>query len=90
MTVKFGVTHITKETPMWATWMFRIIFALTTVAIFVVASDPAILDATKVRIGVYLKAFETLIFTLSKMFGVDVNTAVQDNGDGINTPVNES
>lgn len=72
MDSKFGLGQITSVTPMWATWVFRTVFAVVTVAIFIVAADPAITDAEKVRIGVYLKGGETLVYLLSKMFGVKV------------------
>lgn len=67
---------------MWATWIFRGVFLFVTIAIFVVASDDTIPDAIKVRAGVYLKAFEMLIYGLSKMVGIDLESkrqAQQDN-----------
>lgn len=66
----FGVPSMMSETPQWAKWGFRIFILLTTVVTFVIASDPAIPDATKVRIGVYLKAADMFVLGLSKMFGV--------------------
>jgi hypothetical protein len=68
----FGTEQIAKETPQWAKWMFRIVFALTTVAAFIIAADPAIPDPLKVRIGVYLKGLDMLVFIFSKMFGVEI------------------
>ncbi len=67
------VLSFTKPTPMWENWVFRITFILTGLAIFVIAGDPAIDDATKVRIGVYLKALDTLIWTMSKSLGVEIS-----------------
>lgn len=80
MKTKFGPRHLTTETPKWASWMFRSVFILTTVATFIIASEPTIPDATKVRIGVYLKGFDMLIYMFSKMFGVDVKEEDQDEG----------
>lgn len=71
METKFGVKQITTETPQWAKWMFRIAFILTTATTFIVASDPAISDDFKVRLGVYLKGLDMIIFGISKMFGVE-------------------
>lgn len=71
-TTKFGISQVLNKTPNWAIWMFRIVFILTTVATFVIASDPSISDDLKVRIGVYLKGLDMLIFSISKLFGVDV------------------
>ena len=68
MKTKFGA--ITSETPVWAKWMFRVFMTLTTVAAFIVASDPAIADEVKIRVGIYLKAADMLVFGFSKMFGV--------------------
>lgn len=68
------VISFTKPTPMWATWMFRIVFALTTVATFIIAGDDAIPDALKVRIGLYLKGFDVFIWTVARGLGVDKKT----------------
>lgn len=64
------VLSFSKETPMWAKWTFRIVFAVTTVAAFVIAADPAINAEAKVRIGVYLKGLDMLVYLISKGFGV--------------------
>ena len=69
----FGPGQIVNETPMWAKWMFRICFLLTSVVAFIIASDPGIPDALKVRIGVYLKATDLFVWGLSKMFGVKID-----------------
>ena len=66
----FTKKAIVSETPDWAKWTFRIVFAITGVATFVIASDPSIEDNLKVQIGVYLKGADMFVFTLSKMFGV--------------------
>ena len=68
----FTAKAIVSETPQWAKWMFRVVFAITTVAAFIIAADPSIPDDTKVRVGVYLKGIDMLVFTISKMFGVEV------------------
>lgn len=69
---KFGVSQLTSKTPQWANIVFYVVFTLTTAAAFVVASDPAIPDGIKIRIGVYLKAFDFVVLTISKMFGVTI------------------
>ncbi len=68
----FTAKAIVSETPQWAKWTFRIVFAITGVATFIIAGDPSLPDDVKVRIGVYLKGVDMLIFGLSKMFGVEV------------------
>jgi len=73
MATKFGPSQIVNVTPMWAKWMFRVVFILSGVAVFIVAGDPAIPDATKVRIGVYLAGLDRAVFGLSKLFGIEVS-----------------
>jgi hypothetical protein len=68
----FTAKAIVSETPEWAKWTFRIVFAITGVATFIIAGDPSIPDDLKVRIGVYLKGIDMFVFTVSKMFGVEV------------------
>lgn len=65
----FGIEALKQDTPNWAKWVFRITFILTTVATFVIASDPAISADLKVRIGVYLKGLDMFIYGVSKLFG---------------------
>ncbi|TWF38861.1 hypothetical protein FHW36_10684 [Chitinophaga polysaccharea] len=69
---KFGVSQLTTKTPAWANIAFYVVLTLTTAATFVVASDPAIPDDLKVRVGIYLKAFDFVSLGISKMFGVTV------------------
>jgi hypothetical protein len=68
----FTAKAIVSETPEWAKWTFRIVFAITGVATFIIAADPSVPDDVKVRIGVYLKGIDMFVFTISKMFGVEV------------------
>lgn len=60
---------LTSATPLWAKNMFRITMLLTTVVMFIVASDTA-LAGSATRIMLYLKGFDMFIFGVSKMFGV--------------------
>lgn len=57
-------------TPNWAKWMFRITFALTTAAAFIIASDPHIPDDWKIRLGVWLKGLDMFVYGISKTFGL--------------------
>jgi len=56
---------------MWATWTFRIVFLLTTAATFILAGDADLPAKFVVKIGVYLKALDLTIWSLSRMIGVD-------------------
>ncbi len=67
------VLSFTKPSPVWATWLFRIVFILTGVATFIIAADPALEAATKVRIGIYLKGFDMVIWGITRAIGVDVS-----------------
>jgi hypothetical protein len=68
----FGVKQLKTKTPEWAKWMFRGTLIITSVAVFVLASDPGMTDDFKIRAAVYLKALDLLVFGFSKMFGVEV------------------
>ena len=69
--MKIGLSQLKTDTPKWATWTFRIIFVLTTCATFIIAGDDAIPNDLKVRLGVYLKALDMAIYSISKIIGVD-------------------
>jgi hypothetical protein len=71
---KFGLNQVSNTTPRWANIILLLTITLTTVAAFVVASDPGIADAVKVRIGVYLKGFDMLIAGVSRLFGIELPT----------------
>lgn len=67
------VFSISKPTPMWATWIFRIVFILTGVATFIIAGDPAIATESKIRIGVYLKGLDMAIWGITRMIGINIS-----------------
>lgn len=73
------MTAITSKTPIWAKWMFRSVFILTTVAAFIITSEPAISDETKVRVMIYLKGLDMAIYGFSKLFGVKQDKPDTDN-----------
>jgi hypothetical protein len=66
------VLSVAKPTPMWATWLFRIVFILTGVVTFIVLSDPGISDALKIRLSVYLKGLDMAVWSITRMIGVEV------------------
>lgn len=75
----FGVSQLKQETPSWAKYMFRVWFILTTVAAFWIGGTNLVPDATKVEIINGLKASDLLIWSLSKMFGVEVKQEGTEN-----------
>lgn len=72
------VLSISKDTPKWAKWTYRITFAATTAACFVVSSDNHIPAELRVRIIVYLKGIDMLVYTILQGFGVSKHEK-QDN-----------
>lgn len=73
MASTFNVTNLTKETPTWAKWLFRITLGITTVSVFWVAGTTLIADAAKVEVMLGLKTLDAAVYTFSKMFGVKVD-----------------
>jgi hypothetical protein len=67
------VLSFNKPTPQWATWAFRIVFILTGVATFIIAADPGIVDPLKIRLGIYLKGLDMLVWGITRAIGVEVN-----------------
>lgn len=59
-----------NRTPTWARNMFKITVGLTSVATFIIASDPHISAELAIRIGVYLKGFDLFMGILAETFGV--------------------
>lgn len=64
------VFSVKKPTPMWATWVFRIVFCLTTAATIIIAGDTDIADALKVKLTLYLKAADFVIWFMGRGIGV--------------------
>lgn len=67
------VLSVSKPTPEWATWAFRLVFIITGVATFVIAGDPALSNEFKIRLGVYLKGLDMAVWAITRAIGVDVN-----------------
>jgi hypothetical protein len=59
-----------QPTPAWATWVFRIVFILTTAAIMLIAAEPDIPDNLKIKLGAYLKALDFVIWSIARGLGV--------------------
>jgi hypothetical protein len=64
------VISIDRPTPMWATWVFRIVFLLTTAATMIIAGESAIPDDLKVRIFLYMKALDAIVWGIGRALGV--------------------
>ena len=68
----FSVKALNSTTPKWAKNMFRITLLLTSVTSFILVTDEAIPAETAERIMLYLRAFDLLVYGLSKMFGIEI------------------
>lgn len=64
------VVSINAPTPMWATWIFRIVFLLTTAISIWLAGTHLVSDANKVEIIVDMKAIDVAVWGLGKMLGI--------------------
>jgi hypothetical protein len=86
---QFGsIQAIVSKTPMWVKITFGIITILTTVASFIISTDPAIDDALKVRLITYLKGLDLAVLGFSQLFGVVHDDDVNNTGNGgIITPL---
>ena len=71
-TYAFSVKALNSTTPRWAKNMFRITLLLTSIASFIIVSDEAISPETAERTMLYLRAFDLLVYALSKMFRVEI------------------
>jgi hypothetical protein len=67
-TVQFGA--ISAPTPLWAKWLFRSVFIVTSAIVLVVAGTQRIAEADKFEILLVLKGVDALALGFSKMFGV--------------------
>jgi len=88
-TTQFGsIQAIVSKTPMWAKIAFGVVTIIITVASFIIASDPAINDALKVRLMMYLKGIDLALLGFTKLFGVVHDDDVDNTGRGsIVTPL---
>jgi hypothetical protein len=70
---KFGITQVGNETPLWAKWMFRITFIITTALTGWIAATSLFPQETKYEITIFLKLFvDPVIYMVSKLFGIDL------------------
>lgn len=70
-TYAFSAKALTSETPRWAKNTFRITFAITTALAFFMAGTQIVPEHIKFEVLLALKALDGLVYTLSKMFGVE-------------------
>jgi hypothetical protein len=66
--VVFG--DLNAPTPMWATWLFRAVFVVTTAIVIWVSGTNLISQGAKVEWMLILKVVDALVLGFSKLFGV--------------------
>lgn len=71
--VTFGKNGIKSPTPVWASWIFRIVFILTGVVTFIVLGDAAITPDVKVRLALYLKGLDMAVWAITRAIGVEIS-----------------
>jgi len=64
------VVSFNLPSPVWATWVFRIVFLLTTAAGVWVAATGMIATQNKVEILLAMKVFDVLIWGIGRGLGV--------------------
>lgn len=64
------VISIAAPTPMWATWLFRIVFVLTSAASIWIAATQLVSDANKAEIMLALKCLDVIVWGVGRMLGV--------------------
>ena len=73
------VISINKPTPSWATWVFRIVFVLTTAASIWIAATGLIPDPAKVEIMTAFKSIDFIVWGIGRGLGVKKEQFDTDN-----------
>lgn len=64
------VISIDRPTPKWATWMFRVVFVVTTALSVWVASTGLISNENKVEIMVAFKSIDFILWGIGRGLGI--------------------
>jgi len=70
--VQFGA--LSAPTPLWATWVFRITFIVTTAMTFWIGSTGLLSNPAKIEIITALKSLDMVVLGLSKLLGIVPNS----------------
>lgn len=79
--VGFGIGHISKPTPEWARWVFRIYLYVASFAMFVITTNKRIKPEVALEIIEYISISLVGVHGLSKMVGVDISQYEKDAKD---------
>lgn len=70
----FGLNQVNVTTPIWAKWIFRIVFLLTKIVVAYIAATNLISPESKYEITVFLTlVIDPVAYGLSKMFGISID-----------------
>jgi hypothetical protein len=64
------VVSFNKPTPMWATWVFRTVFCLTTAGAFWVAATQVVPEGWKVEVMLGMKTLDFVIWGIGRGLGI--------------------
>lgn len=68
----FGLGHINKPTPLWATWTFRVFLYMASFTTIIVTTEHGIPPVLAIAIAKYLGYAVLAVHGLTKMVGVDI------------------
>lgn len=68
---RFGIKQLGNRTPVWALWVFRVVFLLTKIIAGYIAATNLLNPDTKYEITLFLTlVVDPMAFGFSKMFGI--------------------
>jgi len=67
---KFGFSQFWNQTPMWATWVFRVVLYLCVIAIVFVNTYTSLPANLKQIISIYAAQTIAFVHLITKMFGL--------------------
>jgi hypothetical protein len=72
-TTKFGLDQVSKPTPIWSKWAFRVFFYLSSITTVIVTTDDNISANTAKQVTKYLAFATMFVHGASKLFGVEID-----------------
>lgn len=73
------IISVSAPTPKWATWVFRIVFFITTGLSFWVAGTNLVPESIKVEIMLAFKSLDIIVWGLGKSLGVKKDDFTAEN-----------
>jgi hypothetical protein len=66
------VISVVKPTPMWATWVFRIVLWVSAFVIYTVCNDTRIPAESRVNVALYCTGITQLVHIITRAIGVKI------------------